>query len=753
MTGFRVGTSPVGGEDRVGDASAAAAFPTVGGSGSGYGALGYGEAAYGERDAGPVGVARIETTATARLTIAHRLVARGGVTTTATGRLTGARDLRATGGLTTTATAALTIAHRLIGRADVRIAADAYFVATLPDVRPALPGEMPGAINLVRNPSAEVDLADWIAQGAATRARTADVAWDGAWSVAVACPGATAGEGVAVRTVRGLAFVGARVLWGHVRLAGTATGLVAFLRARYADGTVEDGEATPEFAVDHPGDGRDWPHTIAPALALDPARVLLAAEVVVVTATAAPATFLADGVQVEEDRGQGPTAFVVGTYGPPAGRWHGAPHRSVSVRDPIPLTTGGVGTGGDHLIEPFVWRVDETNAYLEDLTPYVLSASLSVDPERDVCREMSCEMTLNGWRKLRRFRDWLAPGLVVTYPDGTKRGAVGPAGQLGRFLVVAGDRTRTEAGGDAVSVKAYGPEWLLKKQNFGAPYQVRANTNAIRAAREVVGSGGFGDITRNQVARFVIPQNLVDRLRHGRSWPRLDDKLTITNDLLRAGGYLPLWGDKAGFPRSMDRADRRYGAMQPVRTWAALVPPGLAGDPRVALAATLPSEVVGAVTTTTDTDRLDNHILVATADPRGPRSRTEWRIDHPANPIATTRTKRRRTRTVLWPYLAGIATAAELARSLADEVSTRVDRVTLSVLPDPTFDPTHAVVTLAIWDLTGEPVAVGRYAILTCAYGFDAESAVMTLELGLVYEIDMLSGILVDTALAEEEVA
>lgn len=750
MAGFRVGTSRVGGEDRVGDPSADAASPTV--SGSGYGALGYDEAAYGERDAGLAGRSAGAGGGSGRLTVAHRLVGVSRGIGSGSGRLTGDHDLRGVSLGVGAGSAAITVAHRLTGIARGIGAAVAYFVVMLPEVRPARPGEMPGAINLVRNPSAEVDLADWIAQGAATRARTADVAWDGAWSVAVACPGAAAGEGIAVRTVRGLAFAGGRVLWGHVRLAGTATGVVAFLRARYADGGAEDGDATAPFAVDHPGDGRDWPHIVAPAVALDPARVLIAAELVVVTATAAPATFLADGAQVEEDRGQGPTAFVVGTYGVPAGRWHGAPHRSVSVRDPIALTVGGVGTGGDHLIEPFLWRVDETNAYLEDLTPYVLSALLSVDPERDVCREMSCEMTIDGWRKLRRFRDWLAPGLVVTYPDGTRRGAVGPAGQLGRFLVVAGDRTRTEAGGDAVTVKAYGPEWLLKKQNFGAPYQVRANTNAIRAAREVVGSGGFGDITRNQVARFVIPQNLVDRLRHGRSWPRLDDKLTIVNDLLRAGGYLPLWGDKAGFPRSMDRADRRYGAMQPVRTWAALVPPGLAGDPRVALAATLPSEVVGAVTTTTDTDRLDNHILIATADPRGPRSRTEWRIDHPANPIATTRTKRRRTRTVPWPYLAGIATAAELARSLADEVSTRVDRVTLTVLPDPTFDPTHAVVTLAIWDLTGEPVAVGRYRILTCAYGFSASDAVMSLELGLVYPIDQLDGLAIDAALAEEEV-
>lgn len=619
-----------------------------------------------------------------------------------------------------------------------------YFRITLPRVRPPEPDELAGTVNWHINPSAERNLVGWDPEGSATVARTAAEQWDGAWGVAVSTSGSAAGQGLQLRSVAGLELTGldaddnVRVVFGQVRLKGVAgTPLHIWSRAEYQDGSVDVGEARD---IELTG---GWLPYSAPALPLDPAKVLKWVETVVATPTAVAVGFYADGAQIEEDRGEGPTAWVTGSYGRETGSWTGVPDASMSVRQPLQYIVHGVGRGGSITVQAWMYRATYDNRWIEDISDAVIEAKVTMSPERETTWQLDCTMTLEGWERITENQDWLAPYLRVTYPDGYVS-----EGQLGLYFVVPSAMTRNEYGG-TVEVTALDPLWLLGAQAFTGNLVVRPGTDRIRAVRQVIETAALtGGPGTDALRRFSIPDSGKE-FKRAREWDRKTTRLDVANEILESSGFYPLWTTNTGIITTRKRGGQRLANSAPVRGWVTHLPPGGRVNAWLPRLASLKSEVVGAIET--QPLALDNidEILMINDDPRLPRIHVKGKVKrrrrHNGNVQWVVEGRKGRTRKLYAPLVDDDATAQEVAAALADDLSNRVEHVKLSVLPDPRHDYVRTTALLAIWDSQQRPVAVGQYVFRQVSWGFTPKTCLQEMELDWVdngdAEIDGVLGL------------
>lgn len=711
-------------------------------SGGRWGATRWGKARWaGAAPTAPGGVAAGSAAAEGAIEVSHELAGVAVGSAAAVGGISSQRDLSGVAVGASSAAAALEVSHEPAGVAAGSSSAAASVAVVLPALRPPRAWEAPGTVNLVRNPSAEVSLDDWAEIGGATIDRDGTRAFDGVASVRVDLPGIGPDEGVAVGTVRGLAYVGVdRVAWGSLSLSGAVSGLVAWVRGHYADGSSSDGDRSEPFALEHDGRPGNWRRVVPPAYFADADKTLVWAEVRVARAIPdGPAGFWADAAQIEEDRGQGATPFAIGSYRSDLGRWTGAEHLSPSIRQPaaVRLRTpaeaeGGRARGDGALrVEGTLWRCD-WQGVRKDEVPGVLSCEATMEPGRGVTWTLSAELTAEGWARLTPFVDWVAPVMTVTLPDGTVR-----EGQLGLYHVLGGEAVGGEWGVRSVALDARDPLWLLGATGAGevarAVYRVGAGVDYGAALRHLLAGSLLTEDGEGRPRYRVADTDR--RTRRVLEWDGDTPRLDVANSLLRRSGYYPLWTDRGGVMVSERRGADRLRRRQPVRVWAANLPPGAAIDRRLlGPGVGLPAEVVGDVSPSPrGGERLDGIVLV-TNDPHGRRGHARGRLRRPRNPrIVFGRGERRRVREVRYPVLDSDADAMEVAMSLLEEAGAGESALSVSVVPDPSLEYAREVVGLGVYDAAGGPVAVGRYHVIEVSWGFGAgDGGLQRMELGKI---------------------
>jgi hypothetical protein len=514
------------------------------------------------------------------------------------------------------------------------------FHVDLPILRPAGPLDLPGTINWHINPSAERELTNWFTEGAGPAiTQDASESWDGTYSVKRVTTAASAGQGIMARGIAGMALTGlastgtTRGVFGQMRVKGDSGSVGAlvdlYTRVRYTDNTTVDGEHQ-QFALTNA-----WQYVAAPRFTLDPAKTLNYAEAVLATPSAEAVTMYADGVQIEEARGNSPTTFTIGSYGRETGYWVGVPHVSMSVRDPIPMLIQAVGRGGDVVIDARMYRMTWDGIPVEDISETVVSASVSMDAEREVTWAMDAVLTWEGWKRLTPNFDWIAPFMEVRYPNGDSTGLR----QLGLYFVVPSEAERNEFDATA-KLSCFDPLWLLQRQGFTGPLKVLPGEERVKAVRAILdGAVLTGGDQPGTPSRYAIPGD-GRPWQKKREWPAKTPRLGLCNDILQSAGFYPLYTTGQGIITSRRMGDHRLAQRTPVKAWAANLPAGmiagLYGGPGSGtgggggggplpiggadvwiprLASGISSEVVGAIKTAPKAFDMFDEILMINDDP------------------------------------------------------------------------------------------------------------------------------------------
>ncbi len=591
--------------------------------------------------------------------------------------------------------------------------------ASLSSVALSLVGHLPGTINIIRNPSFEVDLAGWTVVTPtptlfdATWARVTDRAWDGSASVRATVTTST-GAGVsslvaAERVSPNLPNYVAQA-WALTSTNDLFSTLMVEFRA--ADGTVL-GSAVSE---DDPAHRTTEPwqlHTVNAPVPDGTARVRTSLRVAP-RITGATGQVWFDGVQLEMR--EQPTEFAIGAFGGSFHRWLGAVHASPSLRLPVPILTRQIGRGGKATIISRLYRATWDNVWLDDLSADVRSGQVSMDPDRAV--KWAGRLTLSGkaYRTLVPGQDFLAPWQRIEYPDGRVR-----EGQLGLYVLRPTPQTWTRL--DSVAeINLADPTWILQSQGFVEPFTVSAGANIIAAVGFVLGGAGFasrqGKVLGFGETRWNIPRS-TKTVPVDTTWESKTPKLKIVNDLLSMANYYHLSADATGLLVSYPYRD--LGAVEPERGYYAYLGDGA------------PSEVVGAVKVEPVLPP-GNEVVVLMDDPRRTTIKIVERIDAPHVPYSTTYTFATHRVTIRSRVILDLPSAQEVARLYAQRWASLYHRVELSVLPDPAADFLHATLDLGIYDRAREPVAVGRYWVRGASYGFSPRDGLVKLDAARVVD-------------------
>lgn len=623
----------------------------------------------------------------------------------------------------------------LAARVEAKASAETYFEIQLPAPRTALPEELPGTVNWVLNPSVEVGTLGWEEEGGATLQRVVSEpgSWDGAAGLKVTVPGTAAGEGFHVESITGLELTGLREdgrmrrVVAQVRLradSAPVAGLQYRVRVIYKDATTTESDP-----VDLPTLTTSWWRLETNTVEIDPLKVMVRVELVITTSVAAVSTFWADGAQIEEDIGQGASAWVTGSYGADTGLWMGVPHQSMSVRQPLPAIIRGIGRGGAVVVESIMYRSDQDNVYQEELERTVIDAKVTMDSGRTSTWNLAATMTLEGYKRLKPNEDWLSPWLRVTYPDGYVS-----EGQLGHYLLVPSSQERYEYGGK-VKVSAYDALWLMDRQEMGDVLTFPPNTNYSTAIRSILAEMRMPDGRR--MTRYTIPDSQY-LLGEAVAWQEDTSRLRAANELAEAGALYPLATNAVGWISTKRLGNERLAAQTPVKAWTANLAEGASVDAWIPRIAAVNSELVGAVNISPRALDFVDKIIVAAVNPKGGELRVQADIvtspDQDARaqlrgfPYANTGGRE----TLNNPLIANAQAAQQIAFSIADQLTARVEHAKISVLPDPSIDYLRNTAVLGVWDAYRDPVVVGLYLIRRVSFGFTPSTCLQTIDLDYV---------------------
>lgn len=650
--------------------------------------------------------------------------------------------------IATDAESRITLKHRVGSDVSIPTEASAYFTYTLPFVREQIAGrEISGTVNMHENPGAEDGLQGWYAEGGATIQEEVINVWEGARGVRVNLPGLASNEGFYIRSVAGTDMTGAsHSIYGSVFAVADGITVNVYSKAIYTDGTYDTSTALTAIPLTALP---DWQRLIAVPVETNPAKKLAWVETHFYTDVAQAGTIYADGAQIEEDRGDGPTQWASGGYGDAIGAWAGVPHRSVTVRQPTLIQRAAVGRGGHYEIDVQMWRMTWDNQKVENISRYITSGNVTCDPSRDVTWSINCTMLREGWKKLDENYDWIAPFLTMRWEDGRTA-----TRQLGLYFVVPSEQEREEHRG-IVRLNAFDPLWLVARQGFSGNLIALPGGDKGKTIRLIIDGAvltGGEEEEPGGKRRYYIPDAGLD-WKHYKEWPRDRNRLLTSNEIARSAAFYKLFTNSHGFITTRDRSETRLKQRQPVRAWAAHVPNGYVLPSYMPQdIAELPHEIIGKIPTVPKATDLFDEIILVNDDPDRGRIYVKGRVKgkngrHPR--VVGGRKGRHRARRLTVPYLDDEATAEKLARVLADELSALTEYTTITVLPDPRVDYTHETVATAIWDMYGDVVAVGHWRVGRVQYNLWPTSPRMILELSRIHhgdddvdiEVEIQSGI------------
>jgi hypothetical protein len=392
------------------------------------------------------------------------------------------------------------------------------------------------------------------------------------------------------------------------------------------------------------------------------------------------------------------------------------------------------------IVEARMYRCSYDNQRLEDVSDIVINASVTMDTDREETWTLDCTVTWAGWQRLRPYYDWLAPCLQVTYPDGTVRGGFDTRGQLGHYMVLPSLKRHRETDAQVV-LEAGDPLWLFGNGYIHGGSQglliAQPGLKKTRAVKQLLDSAVLTD-TPSGRRLYAIPDRN-EEFKRRKEWDADMSKLEVCNQILQGAGCLPLWTTKTGIITTKAAGEARLRQRHPVRTFSANVPADVELPRLQRPLGGVPSDVIGEVVETPKGADLTNEIQLVNDAPDGNKLRVRGRITHPRNPRSVFhRSGRKKVKTIKNPVLDDDATAEEVARALLDELSTLNSTIRMQVVPDPEPDFARETINCLIWNVAGEEIANGQYAVHRVQYGFTPGTATMTIDCGRVDDADDL---------------
>lgn len=384
-------------------------------------------------------------------------------------------------------------------------------------------------------------------------------------------------------------------------------------------------------------------------------------------------------------------------------------------------------------IQGILWRSNASGHYLEDLSAGLIQATATMDPENDQTWSLDATMDYDAWMTLTPYIDWIAPELVVTWPNGLVR-----RGQLGHYILIDPPTSRGEITA-TVQLQAMDPLWLLARQGFKDPLTVDPGENKSQAIRQILRQMTVSD-DPNEHIRAAIPDTALT-FRKSTEWDNTTNMLEIVNEILQGAGMWPLWSSKQGVLTTRQMGATMIQMQHPVRTYSANVPDGYHLNPTTTPLAGLPSEIVDVIETTPGFDDLLNQILMTNDDPTAGRIHSSKVVTNPNNRRAAFHNQQRRqSKKHHNKTLDDQGTADQVANGILDKLGTYNETIRITALPDPVPEFEREVIDCLIWDALGREVARSKYLVHRVAYGFTPSDGIMTIDAG---RVDMAEGSLI----------
>jgi len=638
-----------------------------------------------------------------------------------------------------TTAAVLRTGAGLRGGAGIALGAQTLGLTGAPLPEPTQLGvdDIPGTVNLFKNPSFEFDAntSSWANTGSASNSFDLDKPWDGLRSLKVSLANA-ANSGVYLYTQRGLGLKGSNhVFLGQFQIRRN-TALTGGLRIDghvfYTDGTSDSKTFETAFM---PGTG--WTPYLCPALTVNPAKMVDYVRIAIYReGAAAGQSFSIDGVQIEQDRGKGHTPFATGSYGLPYHKWWGIHGNSLTIRDAIPASYTVHNQFDTYRIETEIWHCKANGTRIEEITEYCYNTEITIDPEKDISRTLKMEIMGEGAEKLSEFKSWIEVYQKVTLPNGTVR-----QGPYGLFVYWPSPKTEYPWG-RVVSLTGYSAEALLKTQGIRGHLWVREGKQLRQVVRVLLKSAHLAEDWQGRDMFYLPPDpGRNERAHKNMTWDKKEILLNVLTDLTKKLGWHPLFTNNRGYLTTVIRkgGDKRLSKQTPVKVYAAEVDPKSPGiSPWISTSAYSGNEVVGDVTTEPQMERWDeNKFIVISVNPRRKGIKAVRRINDEDNPVST---RRRRTKTKkIEMDVRDQADAEALAEAIAEEINSNMEQVTINVVPDPSVDFTRKVVYLALYNKRKQPIAVGKFKVINQVVGCTHDEAMMKLTLGYVRDLNDMS--------------
>jgi hypothetical protein len=347
---------------------------------------------------------------------------------------------------------------------------------------------------------------------------------------------------------------------------------------------------------------------------------------------------------------------------------------------------------------------DRHGVVQDDLTPYVVKATVDLDVDRVVS-----PFLLRG--ELRRaglvtaYADHLQPWLRLEDPDGTVVDE-----PVGLYAVAPPGRRRTYST-TREELTGHDHTWRLAQSYFTEPYSVAVGSNVVAAIESILAGEGF---TPAEIA--ITPST--KRLAETATWglEQTVAKITAVRHLSDAIGYTPLHTTRQGQLRAIPLPD-------------------LASAP-VAKTYTLASgEVTAEVSEDPDDTQVCNVVRVLN-DRDGAAPILAVAENHnPASPVSIPNLDGRRIfREIRDDHIPDQATAETIALRELELGATYDNRVRITTGLDPTRNP-HEVYGFALTQRGGESVLAGRWRCAGWSLGFMTRDAQMTHQIGKVVPV------------------
>lgn len=399
------------------------------------------------------------------------------------------------------------------------------------------------------------------------------------------------------------------------------------------------------------------------------------------TAMAVGETLYADAWQVTET--DTAPAYVDGSMGTNH-RWYGTPHLSASERKAIPLQQTRANRGRT-LVAARLYRSNFKGQLLEEL-PGVLEGKTVTN----VHNLIKTYLTLRTSQELdlEPYVDIITPVLTLTDAEGIERDS-----QLGVFLTLPPKQSHGYSFSTA-QVEGRDLTQILANNYYGATYNIVAGSTVTARVNGIINQHGLNYNVPGSPAVTSKAMSFAPDVSY----------LDICNALLNSIGYYTLWADRSGAITS-----RPYFEL------------GTA-TPALQLFSGEGGNVVGTIEQEGVYDTVANKIIVYKENTQGAPIVATYINDDPLSPSSTVNQNGRIIpRIIKDSNILDQTTANEIARHAAEEGASFTNKlkVITKALPDREL---HEVYDLAIYNKAGKPIGFGLWWCDGTEIGFTPKS-------------------------------